>query len=151
MANHCYIIDCRSYNTKTITKELENISNTILKGLFGIRYEDKWWSVYLKEDDTISYELWLDFADACYTETRKKRCIEARHKPGDFMWWLGTQITGNLCRSLGGYMVDQGGGGIFKPNPDKYKTVTSWIHAMWGSKLPKVLLKPPHNTLKVFY
>lgn len=156
MANHEYIINCRSFNVKTITNELNDIAKTVLKDLFVVKYEDEWWSVYFKEDESISFELWLDYT--VHTGTRKKRCIEARHKPGEFEWWLDIQITGHLCERLSGKMMDDGIDKIFDPNPNKYPTVTTWEKRMWKGLdleattfLTKCLSKPPHKALKVFY
>jgi len=196
MANHEYILKCKTFEVDAITKELEDICRTVLKDLYVVRRENTdddnaYWTVNFKEDEKLleagPFELWLDHTDvslqnfnelegvkidstldgnAEYDDSddefdeayERIRCIEARHKPGDFMWWLDIQIMSHLCSRLGGKMIDEGASRIFVPDPNKYPTVTAWIERMWSGFGPvkKTLMKslaerPPHKSLKVFY
>jgi len=135
MANHEYLFRCRSFDPTKITQILTELCKTEFKGLFKVKEDDEFWTIYCIYDETIYFSLWLDYLEY---KGLKYKCIEARHRPGDFLWWIDIKTMIALYENLGGLLLDDGYGKPHEPNTEEFTELKDWLMRDWVRVYPDI-------------
>ena len=115
MANHAYVKTKLKLDVDKINILLNDLNKTNFKNVLTIDFgkKEKFWNIFYKEQ----------YVRQCWIQAPKT--FELRHGAGGvFQWWVAELILNTVAYHFDGNISDDGVGGKWKPDIQKYQCIT---------------------------